>query len=310
MNRFIYFAFIIVFTLSCSGGNIRNTASADKLKLLVSFVFDDGNETDYTVARDIFKSRGEVACTAVVTNWVNTRNYLSVAQLLDLQNEGWEIMSHTMSHPRLKSLSESLIETELFQSKASLERWGLNTKNLVYPYNGNDETIRNIVGKYYRSGRSGHRMLNGTDLDRYNLKSYSNELSTRKTLSEIKSYIDQAFAEKKWLIFYHHMIDAKIKISNKKGIFISEELLSFEPSGATGKYIKDNGSVIQFIPLYGNPQVGDIVTGWQSEAVSKLERIYYNEREAIIEIIEYIHKNYPDMRIVTIDKGLDLMEIP
>jgi len=88
MKQFFCFACIIIFTISCSGGNKKNTAAADKSVPLVSFVFDDGSETDYTVARGIFSSRGEVACTAVVTNWLNTKNYLSVSQLAELQKGG------------------------------------------------------------------------------------------------------------------------------------------------------------------------------------------------------------------------------
>ncbi|MDZ4383135.1 MAG: polysaccharide deacetylase family protein [Thermodesulfovibrionia bacterium] len=310
MNRFIYFAFILFLISSCGGVSTKNSSSINKSEPLVTFVFDDGNETDYTVAKNIFSARGEVACSAVTTNWINGKGYLTVPQLMELQNAGWEILSHTESHPNLRDLSGSQIETELSQSKAALENWGLPVRNLVYPYNGNNEAVKSIAEKYYRSARSGHKMLNSPDLDRYNLKAFSSELSTRHKNSRIKSQIDRAYSEKKWLILYHHLIDAKIKISDKSGAFIPEERLSFMPSGATGKYIKDNGSVIQFIPLSGSPHIGDIVAGQSSGAVSRLERIYYNEREAIIEMIEYIHKNYPDMRIVTIDKGLDLMGIP
>ncbi|MBI4710001.1 MAG: polysaccharide deacetylase family protein [Nitrospirae bacterium] len=258
----------------------------------------------------MFKSQGEVACTAIVTGWVNTRNFLNISQISELQKDGWEILSHTVSHPKLKALTEDRVEAELSQSKSTLESWGFNVKNLVYTYNGNNAAVKNIVRKYYRSGRNGHKMLNSSDLDQYDLKSYSNELSTWHKMTTLKSQIDLAYSEKKWLIFQHHRIDAKVKISDKSGAFIFEERLSFQPSGAVGQYIKDRWSVVQFIPLSGNPQVGDTVTGRSSGASGKLERVIYNEGAALTEMIEYIHKNYPDMRIVTIDKGLDLMGMP
>jgi len=227
-----------------------------------------------------------------------------------LQKDGWEILSHTVSHPKLKNLSKDRIGAELSQSKSTLESWGFNVKNLVYPYNGNNEAVKNIVRKYYRSGRDGHKMLNSSDLDKYDLKSYSNELSTWHRMSAIKSQIDLAYSEKKWLIFQHHRIDARVGISDITGVFIFEERLSFQPSGAVGQYIKGSGFVIQFIPLSGNPKIGDTVTGQSSGATGKLDKVIYNEGAALTEMIEYIHKNYPDMRIVTIDKGLDLMNLP
>jgi len=310
MKQFFCFACIIIFTISCSGGNKKNTAAADKSVPLVSFVFDDGSETDYTVARGIFSSRGEVACTAVVTNWLNTKNYLSVSQLAELQKDGWEILSHTESHPDLKTLSGSQVEAELSKSKSILENLGFTVKNLVYPYNKTNETVKKISAKYYRSGRDGGSMLNPYILDRYELKSYS----IKHNISKMKSYIDNAYSEKKWLIFYHHNIDEKIKISDKNGNFILGEDLFFQPSGAKGKYTANGiffpGSAIYFIPVSGIAQANDTVTGRTSGATGKLVRVIYNEKEDIKDMIEYIHTNYPEMKIVTIDKGLDLMGLP
>ncbi len=310
MTRFIYFAFILFLISSCGGVSTKNSSSISKSEPIVTFVFDDGNETDYTVARDIFKAQGEVACTAVVTDWVNTKNYLSVSQLHELRQDGWEIMGHTVSHPNLRSLSESQIEDELSRSKEALEGWGLPVRNLVYPYNKNNETVRRIAGKYYRAAREGGKQSNAPDLDRYDLKSYSSELSFRHKLSDIKSQIDRAYSEKKWLILYQHLIDAKVKISDKSGSFVKDEQLKFMPSGAVGKFTESGLWSMEFVPLSGDPQIGDTVTGESGGASAKLVSIYFNEREAITEMIEYIHRNYPDMRIVTIDKGLDLIGIP
>lgn len=311
MNSFICLAFILFLLSSCNGITTKSTSLiSSKSKPLVTFVFDDGSETDYTVARDIFSSQGEVACTAVVTNWVNTENYLSVNQLAGLQKDGWEILSHTESHPDLKTLSGNQVEAELSRSKSILENLGLTVKNLVYPYNKTNESVKKIAAKYYRSGRDGGSMLNPYISDRYDLKSYS----IKHNLSKMKSYIDNAYSEKKWLIFYHHHIDAKIKISDKNGNLILGEDLFFQPSGAKGRYTASGiifpDRAIYFTPLSGIPQVNDTVTGRTSGATGKLVRVIYNEKEDINEMIEYIHKNYPEMKIVTIDKGLDLMGLP
>lgn len=308
MNSFICLAFILFLISSCNGIITKNTSLINsKSNPLVTFVFDDGNETDYTVAKDIFSSQGEVACTAVVTNLVNTKNFLSVSQLTELQKDGWEILSHTESHPNLKTLSESQVEAELSNSKSILENLGFTIKNLVYPYNKTNGTVKKIAAKYYRSGRDGGSMLNPYILDRYELKSYS----IKHNLSKMKSYIDNAYSEKTWLIFYHHQIDAKIKISDKNGNLILGEDLFFQPSGAKGKYTANGiafpGTAIYFIPLSGIPHANDTITGQTSGATGKLDRIIYNEKEDIRDIIEYIHKTYPAMQIVTIDKGLDIV---
>ncbi|MBI5056053.1 MAG: polysaccharide deacetylase family protein [Nitrospirae bacterium] len=308
MDRYISFT-LIFFLVSCSGAPPKDSSVNINSKPLVTFVFDDGNETDYTVARDIFKSHAEVACAAITTNWLDTKDYLSASQLAELQKDGWEILSHTESHPNLRALSGSKVETELSGSKSVLENLGLTVRNLVYPYNKTNQMVKKIAEKYYRSAREGGSMLNPYILDRYELKSYS----IKHDLGKMESYIDNAYSEKKWLIFYHHQIDAKLKISDKNGNFISGENLLFQPSGAVGKYT-DNGFVfmgraISFVPLGGIPQANDTIKGQTSGATCKLDRVIYNEKEDINDMIEYIQKKYPGMRIVTIDKGLDLMGI-
>jgi len=130
----------------------------------------------------------------------------------------------------------------------------------------------------------------------------------------MKSYIDNAYSEKKWLIFYHHHIDAKIKISDKSGNLILGEDLIFHPSGAKGKYTASGiifpDRAIYFTPLSGIPQANDTITGQTSGATARIDRIIYNEKEDIKDMIKYIHTNYPGMKIVTIDQGLDLMGMP
>ncbi len=294
-------AFGLFLLPSCRGVYKEFPALRNNSKPLFTFVFDDGNETDYLVARDIFKARGEVACSAIVTDRINTKNYLAASQILDLQNDGWEILSHTKSHPNLRELSGDRIENEMSQSKATLENLGIKVRNLVYPFNMNNELVRNIAGKYYRSARGGRSMPNPYVLDGYELKSYS----VKHNVDKMKTYIDKAYSEKKWLIFYHHGIEGKVEISNKKGAFIPGEILYITPSGAKGGYIKDNGAAMLFVPLSGTPQVNDTIIGQSSGAACNLSKALYNERENIVEIIEYIHNKYPDMHIVTIDEGLN-----
>src|SRR3990172_843649 len=144
MKRLVIFVMTALLLSSCSAG-LRKGPSPDSGAVpLLSFVFDDGNDTDYLVAREIFKKQGVAASFAVVTDWINKKNYMTVSQLLELQSDGFEIMSHTVSHPDLNSLDAREIESELSVSKATLEGWGLRVNNLVYPYNKNSSLVREL----------------------------------------------------------------------------------------------------------------------------------------------------------------------
>jgi peptidoglycan/xylan/chitin deacetylase (PgdA/CDA1 family) len=56
-------------------------------------------------------------------------------QLQGLAAHGWEIGSHTHTHPRLTRLAPAELSTELKRSRALLEEWlGLPCRSLAYPY--------------------------------------------------------------------------------------------------------------------------------------------------------------------------------
>jgi hypothetical protein len=295
---------------SCGGAAPPRDIQTGPAFPLVTFVFDDGNDTDFIVAREIFAEQGAVACAAITTDFINTREHMTADQIVALRDAGWEIMSHTVTHPNLRSLSEEEVDKEFSRSKATLEGMGLTIRNLVYPYNKSNERVRSIAKRYYRSGRGGTNAVNTAGLDPYYLKSYSN----KHDLAGMERYIDRAHAGKTWIIFYHHQIDIKVDLDELHGNFIPGEKLLFSPSGAIGRYEPPAwylffGS-LYFVPLSGTPKAGDTITGETSGAVARIDHILYDERSQISEMIRYVRTRYPDMRIVTIEQGLDILGAP
>ena len=305
MNLLVIF-FIIAFLLSSSSVGARKEPFPESGPApLLSFVFDDGNDTDYLVAREIFKKQGVAASFAVVTDWINTKKHMTVSQLLELQREGFEIMSHTVSHPDLRSLSTDQVEYELSASKATLEGWGLRINNLAYPYNKNNSRVIALTGNHYRSGRGGRNILNPVVPERYELKSYAFSPNTTR----MKKLLDIASAEGKWLIIYLHAMDIKVKVSQRNGDFIPGEEVLFSPSGAIGRYSKELFAWAYFVLLSGDPRPGDNITGRSGRATGHLDEITYNGKEALSELLEYARSSHAGMRIVTIDKALDMYNI-
>jgi hypothetical protein len=50
-----------------------------------------------------------------------------------------------------------------------------------------------------------------------------------------------------------------------------------------------------------------VIRGETSGATARLDRIVYDERAQIREMLRYARTRYPDMRIVTIDQALDIL---
>jgi hypothetical protein len=216
-------------------------------------------------------------------------------------------MSHTVTHPNLRSLSPEEIDTEFSRSKAALEQLGVTVRNIVYPYNKSNDLVRRIASTYYRSGRGGTNAVTTAETDPYFLKSYSN----KHDRARMERYIDLAYAGRSWIIFYQHGIDMKADLKDRQGRFVPGETLFFSPSGASGRYespawFQVFGS-LYFVPLSGTPREGDRIIGQDSGASARLDHLLYDERAQLSEMIRYVRTHYPDMRIVTIDQGLDIL---
>ena len=91
--------------------------------------FDDGLLSTCTVALPILKERNMTGVAAVVTsivgkgfyskNWNLTRLCMNKDQLRELLDEGWELASHTVTHPfNFNTLTPEETEQELVDSKA------------------------------------------------------------------------------------------------------------------------------------------------------------------------------------------------
>jgi peptidoglycan/xylan/chitin deacetylase (PgdA/CDA1 family) len=277
---------------------------------MVSFVFDDGNDTDFLVGREIFAAYGAVASSAVTTGFIGTPEHMTAAQIIGLQESGWEIMAHTVTHPNLKSLEPQEIEVELSESRASLEKIGVKAINLVYPYNKNDGVVRKIAAQHFRSGRGGTSSFNFSPIDPYFIRSFS----IKHDRERLKRLVDFAYEDRSWLVLYQHEINAKVRVSSYDGFFQKGENVRLMPSGATGRIVTTHwfplyGSAVFLVPLSGNPAVGDTIRGERSGATAVIDSISYNERELLGDILGYIRKRYPDMQIVTIDQALDRLNI-
>jgi peptidoglycan/xylan/chitin deacetylase (PgdA/CDA1 family) len=67
---------------------------------------------------------------------------LSWAQVGELQEAGWEMGSHTCTHPRLTQLDDVCLQDELRRSKADLEeRTGRRCPTIAYPYGDVDGRV-------------------------------------------------------------------------------------------------------------------------------------------------------------------------
>jgi peptidoglycan/xylan/chitin deacetylase (PgdA/CDA1 family) len=111
--------------------NIINGDMPDKPIILT---FDDGYENFYQNAYPQLKKRDMKAVSFIIVNDIGTIDYMTSDQIVEIENNGIEIGSHTLSHPNLSTASEAKAKKEIFNSKAFLEKLiGKSIISFCYP---------------------------------------------------------------------------------------------------------------------------------------------------------------------------------
>lgn len=130
----------------------------------VSLTFDDGISTVFSAAMPVLRDRKVPAHVFVITRWVGGDNrwpgqpddatpfkLMDWDQLEEIQRAGFEIEAHTATHPDLRSLSDSEVETEMEEADAQIEaHLGRRPRFFAYPYGHHDARVRALAGKRYR----------------------------------------------------------------------------------------------------------------------------------------------------------------
>lgn len=213
---------------------VSTTSSVPSAK--VSFTFDDGYTSALTQAAPTLAKYGMTGTSFVITGCVgmttapNTcradtdKTYMTWDQILQVKNTyGWEIGSHTVDHYCLAStgdgsdcqtnqLTPAQVDTELTQSKATLAAHGIDATSIATPYGDYNQSSLAKIAKLYSVHRGFADVgLNSAPYNQYIVK--DEQMSGNIGDTKAKSYVDQAIANKQWLVFSFH--DILVKASNR-----------------------------------------------------------------------------------------------
>ena len=181
----------------------------------VSFTFDDGYANALTKAAPTLAKYGIKGTNYVITDCVGkatticvdgSTGYMSWAQINSLKNTyGWEIGSHTRTHPLLTGLTAAQVEDELATSKSALASYGINATAFAAPYGDYNPAVLSAAAKHYTSLRGfadvGYNTWPNSD---YLIR--TQQLHGGVTVATVKGWVDQAIANKQWLVLTFHDI--------------------------------------------------------------------------------------------------------
>ena len=205
-----------------SSSNSRYTAYIDEVEFFekisdnsgakITICFDDGRADTYRY-RDVMASRGipitwficsSLVCDNSGVNWYATWD--QIKEVHDLY--GWEIGNHSVSHPDFAVLSEKQIVEEV--SKAAKEiavHVGEYPISFAYPYGSYNNLSNRIIAMYAIVQRGALNEEYTAQSAPYNdVVMEATVIKNTTSLSTVKSWVDKAIAERKWLVLVFHGI--------------------------------------------------------------------------------------------------------
>jgi peptidoglycan/xylan/chitin deacetylase (PgdA/CDA1 family) len=143
------------------GVTFTEAVTAPQRGKVVAVTFDDAYRSVGTLARPILDELGWPATVYAPTDWCGTERPmvwpgidtwlgteherelvpLSWDELRGLRDGGWEVGSHTCSHPHLTTLDDEALERELTASRAVCEREMGACTSIAYPYGDVDPRV-------------------------------------------------------------------------------------------------------------------------------------------------------------------------
>ena len=193
----------------------------------LALTFDDGAASAVRVAAPILAGRGLTATFFCIAGYLGQQaawptlpagvprfQLATAAELTDLAARGFEIGSHTVTHPPLHRASPGLLEREVRQSREMLkDQTGLPISAFAYPYGISPPTsAMALVAESYDVACTGSNRLVGPgddllDLPRLDahyvrspavlrrvLNGATGYLATRRTLARVRRLMRQDFA--------------------------------------------------------------------------------------------------------------------
>ncbi len=180
-------------------------------------------------------SKGMKGAVFVPTSYVGQAGQLTWTEILTLQNtHGWEIGNHTVNHAELPLLTANQIRTEINQAKTVLTNKGAKVTSFASPFGAHNNRVLIEMAKTHNLHRGfwERGYLNTYPYERTVVAVQSVDSGT--TVAQVKDWIDQAKAEKKWLVLVFHDIQPELNPDYFYTTTISDFTQIVE-------YVKDSG---------------------------------------------------------------------
>ena len=167
----------------------------------VAITYDDGFICVYLYAFPLLKKYNVKSTIFVIKDLIGTPGYCTVEQLHEMQDSGIvDIQIHTVTHPRLATLNEEKIRSEISECKKYIEEeFKKEATILCYPYGSYNSTVIRVakeLGCTYGLAMTGGMYYTNVHKDKFAVpRIYANR---SMTINEYINYLNKSYVDVKW----------------------------------------------------------------------------------------------------------------
>lgn len=187
----------------------------------ITITFDDGFATTFTNAYPVLKDLGLVANVAINAEPIDGgwSDYLTLAQLKQLSAAGWGMVSHSVTHRDLTTLTDAQLEYELKESRAWLTRNGFPDSDVfIVPFHSWGERERAAVKRHYARARGytvnqfwPAKFVKMPFAEPYDLTGFEPEFApftTAEGRAQTLTHVERAVAQGEFVDLFFHRLPA------------------------------------------------------------------------------------------------------
>lgn len=120
---------------------------------LVALTFDDGTKGNITEVAPLLKKFGRPAMFNIITDRIGTPGYMTWDDVRELHRQGFEIASHTLSHPNLLTLlskgETNEVRRQIYASRDVIAKEvGVAPRFLCHPYLAARPSVDELIREY------------------------------------------------------------------------------------------------------------------------------------------------------------------
>jgi len=193
--------------------NANKVRFESRRKPTFAFIWDDLNISDALVY-SIFREYGFLPNFALRTSRLTTINAI---EYQEYYMNGCSILAHSENHPVMYNadgvdISYTNVDSEMKNSKTSIESYGMKVSGWVTPYSSLHNDFYPLMEKNFGYGFTGlnsgvyNQTINPLKLHRYGLEANSID----QDLTAIKTRIDTAIVNSELLVFYGHNMPSTV----------------------------------------------------------------------------------------------------